>query len=108
MRPTTAPRHPAKWTTTVLERVQRLLDEDPHLWRTPPPRVLDPFAGVGGIHNLRGYRTAGMELEPEWASASPSTIVADAVKLPFADATFDALVSSPCYGNRMADHHEAR
>ena len=27
---------------------------------------------------------------------------------PFADESFGAVMTSPCYGNRMADHHEAR
>jgi tRNA G10 N-methylase Trm11 len=73
-------------------------------------RVLDPFAGIGGIHVLReyGHETVGVELEPEWAEQHDGTIVADARWLPFPDAFFDAACSSPCYGNRMADHHEAR
>jgi tRNA G10 N-methylase Trm11 len=35
-------------------------------------------------------------------------VVGDALALPFPDATFDAVVTSPTYGNRMADHHHAR
>jgi hypothetical protein len=49
-----------------------------------------------------------VELEPEWASLHPRTIVANALHLPFADATFDGICTSPAYGNRMADHHEAK
>ena len=34
----------------------------------------------------------------------PGTIVADALALPFPDGAFDAIVTSPTYGNRYADH----
>jgi tRNA G10 N-methylase Trm11 len=95
------PRHPAKFSSGVLEAVVSVLGDRPNL------RVLDPFAGVGTIHRL-AYRTVGVEIEPEWAGADPKTIVGDATALPFADASFDAIVTSPCYGNRMADHHEAK
>ncbi|MCZ7537782.1 MAG: site-specific DNA-methyltransferase [Acidimicrobiia bacterium] len=32
----------------------------------------------------------------------------DALRLPFGDDTFDAICTSPTYGNRFADHHDAR
>lgn len=95
--------HPAKFTPAILDVVAR------HL--SPGWRVLDPFAGVGGVHQLRdlaGVETVGVELEPEWARAHSDTIVGNALALPFAAGTFDAVVTSPAYGNRMADHHEAR
>lgn len=72
-------------------------------------RVLDPFAGVGGVHRLfPTFETVGIEIEPEWAGAHERTIVGNALALPFDAETFDAVVTSPTYGNRMADHHEAR
>lgn len=83
--------------------------------------ILDPFAGTGRIHELRPrYRTYGMEIEPEWANHNGYmdkgwTIVADVERylvsaleghgLP---TEYDACITSPCYGNRMADHHEAK
>jgi hypothetical protein len=70
-------------------------------------RVLDPFAGTGRIHEL-GYDSWGVEIEPEWAEMHPRTIVADALTLPFADGTFDAVCTSPTYANRFADHHDAK
>lgn len=72
--------------------------------------ALDPFAGVGRIHDLASetLRTIGVEIEPEWAAAHPDTMVGDSRSLPFDDDSMDAIVVSPAYGNRMADHHEAR
>ena len=66
--------------------------------------VLDPFAGIGRIHEL-GLNSVGVELEPEWASQHPRNITGDALNLPFADETFDAVATSPTYGNRMADSY---
>lgn len=72
--------------------------------------LLDPFAGVGGVHYLRahGYDTVGVELEPEWARQSPYTLVGDATHLPFEDEIFGTILTSCCYGNRMADSHVAK
>jgi tRNA G10 N-methylase Trm11 len=39
---------------------------------------------------------------------TPGTLVADARRLPFGAASFDVVATSPAYGNRLADHHEAR
>ncbi len=90
--------HPAKFSKTVLDAIVGFIG---------PGWALDPFAGVGGVHSL-SPRTIGVELEPEWARQHPRTIVGDALHLPFAANTFDYIVTSPTYGNRMADHHEAR
>lgn len=70
--------------------------------------VLDPFAGKGGIHKLNGLNgrtTTGIELEAEWAECHPRTIVGTALDLPFSDNEFDAVVTSPAYGNRLADSY---
>ena len=88
-------RHPAKYSAGMTEFVESLLDAS-------VVSVLDPMAGVGGIHALDRV-TAGVELEPEWARQHPDTICADARALPFGDGEFDAVVTSPPYGNRMAD-----
>lgn len=97
------PRHPARFTPAIVATLVDVLSDAAY-------DILDPFAGVGGIHALRhwGHVTTGVELEPEWAAASPHTEVGDATRLRFGDASFDAVVTSPAYGNRMADHHEAR
>jgi tRNA G10 N-methylase Trm11 len=97
------PPHPAKYADIALREIGAILESEPRC----PLKVLDPFAGVGRIHEL-DHDTVGVEIEAEWAAAHPATLVGDATSLPFPDATFDAVVTSPCYGNRMADHHEAR
>lgn len=118
---TAVPRHPAKFSAGILFELGEMLaqyqEERGALEDEDNPgqlRVLDPFAGVGYVHQLRsvpGVETIGVELEPEWAAAHPDTIVGDSTQLEslFIDPVpVGAIVSSPCYGNRMADHHEAK
>jgi len=94
-------RHPAKFSDALLPVISQQVPAG--------SLVLDPFAGTGKIHELRPHATTiGVELEPEWAAMSPFTIVGDALHLPFANKTFDAIATSPTYGNRMADHHNAK
>lgn len=97
--PATA-KHPARYSDSILEVIGG--------WIEPGQRVLDPFAGTGLIHRVRHADTWGVELEPEWANLHPRTINGDALRLPFADGSFDVVATSPTYGNRMADHHEAK
>lgn len=97
-------RHPAEYSDIILDAIRDLIPS----WGL----ILDPFAGVGGIHKLSipGKRmTFGIEIESEWAEAHPRTSVGDATNLT-SDWTgfFDAVVTSPVYGNRMSDHHEAK
>ena len=100
---TSSVRHPAKFSPALLDAMF------PWVWGCR--RILDPFAGTGRVHLLAdevGASSVGVEIEPEWAAQHPRTIVGSALALPFADASFDRVVTSPCYGNRMADHHEAK
>jgi tRNA G10 N-methylase Trm11 len=62
--------------------------------------ILDPFAGTGKLTQLLPKDIVCVEIEPEWAT----DIVGDALHLPFKDESFDAICTSPTYGNRMADH----
>lgn len=97
--PTDCTRHPARFSTAILTAIRPLV--------AGCRLILDPFAGTGRVHCL-GVPSWGVELEPEWASLHPRTIIASALHLPFADVTFDGICTSPTYGNRMADHHEAK
>lgn len=96
-------KHPAKFSDPIIDVLSEL---------TTGLRgvALDPFAGTGKVHLLerRGFKTVGVEIEPEWATMDPRTVVGNALSLPFADRSFDAIVTSPCYGNRMADAHDAQ
>jgi hypothetical protein len=95
------PPHPAKFTSKHLNAITEILGEDHSLI------VLDPFAGVGTIHDLP-YMTAGIEIEPEWAYQREGTAVGSALRTGYDAEYFDAVVTSPCFGNRMADHHNAK
>lgn len=96
--------HPAKFSDSIMEVIADIIPGREQL------RVLDPFAGVGRVHELatETVDTWGVEIEPEWATMHPRTIVGDATRLPFRDGAFDYVVTSPTYGNRMADHHDAK
>jgi hypothetical protein len=111
--------HPAKFSANVLsvlaDMMNRAMPDMGGDWSGV--RVLDPFAGVGGIHELSrrlpGLRTLGIELEPEWAKQAPNkrvTIVGDSRKLSEYVGTecYEFVLTSACYGNRMADSHNAR
>lgn len=98
-------KHPAPYTPGLIPIFAELLGG--------VENILDPFAGTGRIHQLRpyGYKTVGVEIEPEWADMHDGTIVGDSTKLTKLfkpDTFFDGIVTSPCYGNRFADSHNAR
>lgn len=98
-----AVKHPAKYSAGLVELFAHLL--------AGYRKVLDPFAGTGRIHQLRdlgNFETVGVEIEQEWADLTQHTQQGNALDLTFKDNTFDAVCTSPCYGNRMADHHNAR
>ncbi len=94
--------HPARYSDELLKIFAEQLEDG---WS-----VLDPFAGTGRIHELRNLihvETVGVEIEKEWADLWEWTVHGNALALDFEDEVFDAVVTSPTYGNRLADHHEA-
>jgi hypothetical protein len=120
------PTHPAKFSDPILDALRRLVHAEARRLYAEADQhvvdVLDPFAGVGRIHQLARFgtarslpiRTTGVEIEPEWAACSSRTDCADIFDWTAERASspdpwpFDIVASSPTYGNRFADHHVAR
>lgn len=103
-------KHPAKYTDSVWDAITTAVTDEANL-QGRELTVLDPFAGTGRIHRLNEsnwFTTWGVELEPEWATQHPRTVVGDATRLPFGDETVEIIATSPCYGNRMADTYDGR
>lgn len=97
-------RHPAKYTDALLPVFANMLKGR--------KRILDPMAGTGKVFELQSWlpnaEIQGIEIEPEWCAMNPHTTLGNALCLPWRDNYFDAIVNSPTYSNRMADHHEAK
>lgn len=94
--------HPARFSDEIIETIAGLI--------VNYHRILDPFAGTGRIHELQdlGHETVGVEIESEWADMHKDTRVGNALDLSFFQTgEFDAIATSPTYGNRLADHHNA-
>lgn len=102
--------HPAKFSPAIIDELRWLVKaEADRLGRKPS--LLDPFAGVGRIHQLDDCaHTYGVELEPEWAACHHRTRVGNALQLDelFKASRFDIVATSPVYPNRTTDHHEAK
>lgn len=104
--------HPAKWSAAVLDVLAEMVGTEAE-YQDRRLRVLDPFAGVGrerladALGTAAVYDVVGVELQPEWGDSI--TVQGDATDLPAEwSGRFDAVVTSPCYGNRLADHHDAK
>lgn len=94
-------RHPAKFSDPILDALAPIVSG------LPGP-ILDPFAGTGRIHELGRDDTIGVEIEPEWAALHERTEVGNALRLRFGDGEIGSIVTSPTYGNRMADNYDGR
>ena len=97
--PTAQPSHPATYTDALLSSFVRMLSGS--------RRILDPFGGLGGVFKLSYWlpdaQIEAVEIEPEWAAQHPKTTLGNALALPWPNGYFDAICTSPTYGNRMAD-----
>lgn len=99
--------HPAKWSQAVLDAIGDVCFE----LLPDGAAIFDPFAGEGvpRLAEAIGQPVTGIELEPEWAEkGGDTTIVGNALALPFDPASMDAMITSPAYANRMADSHDAK
>lgn len=94
--------HPARFTEALLPLFAQLLPVQ--------GRVLDVFGGTGeALGRLRtDYGVTcelwATELQPHFAGFTPrgvTMVVANALHLPFPDHSFDMILTSPVYGNRM-------
>lgn len=103
------PGHPAVYSEAILDFVATIVPDDVGL-------ILDVFAGIGKVADLRlrgvNARFVGIELQPKWAVQGQSRgcqmFVCNALELPFRSNTIPMVFSSPAYGNRMGDHHNAQ
>lgn len=103
-------KHPAKYTDIILPLFTDIL------FKNKCRSVLDPFAGTGKIALVKKYGFSGTvaanEIEPEWLSPNKYgcdlLFFEDAEFCNFGEKQFDAICTSPTYGNRMADHHNAK
>lgn len=127
------PLHPAKFSDPILARLDALIRTEYRRRRTDLDGrsllVLDPFAGVGRIHQLATagkVETVGIEIEAPWAACHQDTIHADAFEWMRQRSgyrttggyagnggyerwnLFDVVATSPTYGNRYSDHHNAQ
>lgn len=90
-------KHPAKYSKVLFPVIAGMLDGD--------ESVLDPMGGVGGVFSLLdllpNLSISCVEIETEWVDSDPRITLGSVLNLPWADSTFDAIVVSPPYGNRM-------
>ena len=86
-------KHPAKYSDALMPVFDKILPKN--------GEILDCFAGTGKLRQIRPNAVL-LEIEPEWAQIN-GAIVGDATNMPFDSELFDAVCTSPTYGNRMAD-----
>lgn len=110
------PKHPCKFSEPILDLLAKLVRNEQRR-HGRPVLVLDPFAGVGRIHRLAvpgKIQTLGLEIEAEWAACHERTIHTDALTWMAGHAAdrkglrVNIAATSPDYGNRFSDSHEAR
>lgn len=103
-------RHPAKYSDEFIPIFAQILKDK--------KKVLDPFAGTGKIGLIKRYGFTGIvyanDIEAEWIELGRdkcdviSSMDAEYLSSIYTEGFFDAVCTSPTYGNRMADHHNAK
>jgi len=101
-------KHPATYTDSFIPLFAELLQNY--------SIVYDPFGGTGKLALIKKHGYQGKifcsELESEWTKQYDGVdkwLIGDSAKTDFIkDDYFDAICTSPTYGNRMADHHNAK
>jgi DNA modification methylase len=102
-------KHPATYTNSFIPKFAELL--------IGCENVLDIFGGVGKLALIKEHGFTGKvvcnELEQEWVESSTHNVdewhIGDAANMAWAESnSFVAICTSPTYGNRMADHHNAK
>jgi len=99
-------KHPAPFPPKILAVLRTATAELPD-----DAAIFDPFCGAGGIAEIRPgkLRCYGMEIEDEWAAVACARgvycITGDIGSKAIQFTNYDAVVTSPCYGNRMADNY---
>lgn len=112
LRPDNLPDNPAKYSDAVLDCFRRNLPR--YLTLGTELKCIDPFGGVGKIHELQdtfpGVSFFAMEIETLWAAHDGRNIQGDVLNMHrlYPPDYFDFAVTSPPYGNRMADDFEAK
>lgn len=100
-------KNPAKFTNSILDVIVKKLTEFECQY------ILDPFAGSGKIGLIKAYVPCVVhcnDIENGWKEEYPvdKWYHQDAQFLNTEGFLYDAIITSPTYGNRMADHHNAK
>lgn len=109
-------KHPAQYSKAIAAEIAHVLD-----FEDVRGLVLDPFAGPGQslvqfVASRR--RVLGIEIEQAWVDAGNELLhgiptcdielrQGDACNTKLRSKSVAAVVTSPVYGNRMSDHHDA-
>ena len=108
--PTTSS-HPAKFSNEILDDIHHTLTK----YKFPPNgSILDPFAGTGKISKLKTRYSFGGKILcndiEDWGTPVKEVDAFFHVDSEFLtlDHSVDAIITSPTYGNRMADHFESK
>lgn len=107
-------KHPAKWSQPVLDELAEIITTEHARIGSCVMKVLDPFAGVGrqrlakALSQTYDVDVTGVDIQPECALNDPDTWTGSVLDVgKWWPGVFDAIVTSPVYGNRLADKHVA-